>query len=209
MQREKSIVRISTGCKDLDNILGGGWETACITEMYGEHRTGKSQLCMTACVTTQLPVEEGGGSGKVAYIDTEGSFRCARMLELRRMIRPRSRCALCGPTQFGVLRAGPWAAYNLQGNERRAYRPDRLRPIATRLGMDPDAIAENVRRAVWYGCHRKLVVQKITIAKRLPFACCSCRATSHMRKSVFGAGPLRACEHVRPARRHASATDAS
>ena len=24
-------------------------------------------------------------------------------------------------------------------------RPDRLRPIATRLGMDPDAIAENVR----------------------------------------------------------------
>lgn len=77
MQREKSIVRISTGCKDLDAILGGGWETACITEMYGEHRTGKSQLCMTACVTTQLPVEEGGGSGKVAYIDTEGSFRCA------------------------------------------------------------------------------------------------------------------------------------
>lgn len=30
---------------------------------------------MTACVTTQLPVEEGGGAGKVAYIDTEGTFR--------------------------------------------------------------------------------------------------------------------------------------
>jgi RecA/RadA recombinase len=44
--------------------------------MFGEYRTGKSQLCMTACVTTQLPVEEGGGSGKVAYIDTEGTFRC-------------------------------------------------------------------------------------------------------------------------------------
>lgn len=36
-----------------------GFETACITEMYGEYRTGKTQLCMTACVTTQLPVEEG------------------------------------------------------------------------------------------------------------------------------------------------------
>ena len=59
MQRQKSIVKISTGCKDLDNILGGGWETQTITELYGEYRTGKSQLCATACVTTQLPVEGG------------------------------------------------------------------------------------------------------------------------------------------------------
>lgn len=44
---------------------------------YGEFRCGKTQLCMTACVTTQLPVDEGGGAGKVAYIDTEGTFRCA------------------------------------------------------------------------------------------------------------------------------------
>jgi RecA/RadA recombinase len=79
LQRQKNIVRISTGCKDLDAILGGGFETQCITEMFGEYRTGKSQLCMTACVTTQLPVEEGGGAGKVAYIDTEGTFRCATM----------------------------------------------------------------------------------------------------------------------------------
>jgi hypothetical protein len=75
MQRQKSIVKISTGAKEVDAILGGGFETSCITEMYGEFRCGKTQLCMTACVTTQLPVEEGGGAGKVAYIDTEGTFR--------------------------------------------------------------------------------------------------------------------------------------
>lgn len=49
---------------------------------YGEFRCGKTQLCMTACVTTQLPVEEGGGAGKVAYIDTEGTFRCSIILDV-------------------------------------------------------------------------------------------------------------------------------
>ena len=40
-------------------------ETKCLTEVYGEYRTGKTQLCLTMCVTTQCPVEIGGGSGKV------------------------------------------------------------------------------------------------------------------------------------------------
>jgi RecA/RadA recombinase len=46
-KRQKSIVRISTGSKEVDSILGGGYETQCITEMYGEYRCGKTQLCMT------------------------------------------------------------------------------------------------------------------------------------------------------------------
>lgn len=33
LQREKSIVKISTGAKEVDAILGGGYETQCITEM--------------------------------------------------------------------------------------------------------------------------------------------------------------------------------
>lgn len=35
-------------------------------------RTGKTQICHTLCVTTQMPVEQGGAAGKVAYIDTGG-----------------------------------------------------------------------------------------------------------------------------------------
>jgi meiotic recombination protein DMC1 len=31
------------------------------------------------CVTTQLPMDMGGASGKVAYIDTEGTFRPDRV----------------------------------------------------------------------------------------------------------------------------------
>ena len=42
-------------------------ETGSITELYGEFRTGKSQLCHTLCVTAQLPCDQGGGEGKALY----------------------------------------------------------------------------------------------------------------------------------------------
>lgn len=39
-QRQHEIVRISTGATALDTLLGGGMETKCITELYGEFRCG-------------------------------------------------------------------------------------------------------------------------------------------------------------------------
>ena len=73
------IIKISCGAKAVDAILGGGVETSSITEMYGEFRTGKTQICHTMCVTSQLPLEVGGGNGKVVVIDTEGAFRLERL----------------------------------------------------------------------------------------------------------------------------------
>lgn len=71
--------QISTGSSDLNALLGGGIETTCITEVFGEFRTGKSQLSHTLAVTTQLPTEQGGANGKVLVIDTEGAFRPERL----------------------------------------------------------------------------------------------------------------------------------
>ncbi|KAG7529462.1 hypothetical protein FFLO_05638 [Filobasidium floriforme] len=78
--RRSELVHITTGATGLDTILGGGIETGAITELYGEFRTGKSQICHTLAVTCQLPISMGGGEGKCLYIDTEGTFRPARML---------------------------------------------------------------------------------------------------------------------------------
>jgi len=61
-------------------INAGGIETGAITELFGEFRTGKSQLSHTLAVTCQLPVIMGGGEGKCLYIDTEGTFRPVRLL---------------------------------------------------------------------------------------------------------------------------------
>ncbi|ORX40976.1 putative recombinase [Kockovaella imperatae] len=78
--RRSELVHITTGSTGLDTILSGGIETGAITELYGEFRTGKSQICHTLAVTCQLPVSMGGGEGKCLYIDTEGTFRPVRML---------------------------------------------------------------------------------------------------------------------------------
>ncbi|ORX40895.1 DNA recombination and repair protein Rad51 [Kockovaella imperatae] len=78
-------------------MLGGGISTQSITEVYGEFRTGKTQLCHTLCVIAQLPDDQGGASGRVAYIDTEGTFR-----------------------------------------------PDRIRDIAERFGVDSDMVKDNI-----------------------------------------------------------------
>ncbi|OWZ69660.1 meiotic recombinase Dmc1 [Cryptococcus neoformans] len=77
--RRANVVYITTGSKSVDAMLGGGIATQSITEVFGEYRTGKTQLCHTLCVSTQLPEDQGGGSGKVAYIDTEGTFRPDRV----------------------------------------------------------------------------------------------------------------------------------
>lgn len=78
--RRSELVHITTGSKNLDALLGGGIETGSITELFGEFRTGKSQICHTLAVTCQLPVDMGGGEGKCLYIDTEGTFRPVRLL---------------------------------------------------------------------------------------------------------------------------------
>ncbi|KAI5843992.1 meiotic recombination protein DMC1, partial [Morchella snyderi] len=78
----RRVCRISTGSKSFDSMLGGGIQTMSITEVFGEFRTGKSQLSMTAAVICQLPKDHGGAEGKVAYIDTEGTFRPERIKQI-------------------------------------------------------------------------------------------------------------------------------
>lgn len=62
---------ISTGSNELDKLLGGGMESQLMTEIHGEWRTGKTQICHTMCITAQIPTE-GYSGGRVIYIDTEG-----------------------------------------------------------------------------------------------------------------------------------------
>lgn len=81
-EKRKVVEKITTGSSEFDRILGGGINTMSITEVFGEFRTGKTQLCSTLCVSAQLDVESGGAAGKVAFIDTEGTFRPERLREI-------------------------------------------------------------------------------------------------------------------------------
>jgi len=92
-----SQIMITTGSTELDTLLRGGLETGNITELFGEFRTGKTQLCHTLSVTCQLPHTAGGAEGRCLYIDSENTFR-----------------------------------------------PERLRSIATRFGLNPTDALDNV-----------------------------------------------------------------
>jgi len=80
--RRQNILRLTTGSRKLDALLGGGIETQAITEFYGEYGSGKSQLAHQLCVNVQLPVERGGLEGGALYIDTENTFRIERISQM-------------------------------------------------------------------------------------------------------------------------------
>lgn len=70
--KRSAVFKVSTGCEEFDRLLGGGVESMSITEVFGEFRTGKTQISMTLCITCQIGLE--GSTGKAAYIDTEGTL---------------------------------------------------------------------------------------------------------------------------------------
>jgi hypothetical protein len=81
-EKRQQMIQLSTGSASLDQLLGGGVETGSITEIFGEFRTGKTQICHTLCVTCQLPISKGGGEGMAMYVDTEGTFRPERLVPI-------------------------------------------------------------------------------------------------------------------------------
>merc|ERR1719277_2026580 len=78
----QNMVQLTTGSATLDALLGGGVETGQITEIFGEFRCGKTQLCHTLCVASQLGTDRGGAESKALYIDTEGTFRPERLVDI-------------------------------------------------------------------------------------------------------------------------------
>ena len=108
-------------------------ESFFVSIVYGEFRTGKTQLAHTMSVVAQLPPEMGGAAGKVvqfyqfwrclqpnicqvAYIDTEGEYfkTCHEWLQVHYF------------SSIGT------------------FRPDRIRSIADKFGVDGSMALENI-----------------------------------------------------------------
>ncbi|HDD57351.1 MAG TPA: DNA repair and recombination protein RadA [Thermoplasmatales archaeon] len=81
-ERRSKLGHLTTGSKTLDQLLGGGFETQSITELFGEFGSGKTQIAHQLCVNVQLPKEKGGLEGHAFYIDTENTFRPERITQM-------------------------------------------------------------------------------------------------------------------------------
>jgi len=81
-EKRKLLNRLTTGSQNFDELLGGGIEPGALTELFGEYRTGKTQLAHQLCVNVQLQYERGGLEGNPLYVDTEGTFRPERIIQM-------------------------------------------------------------------------------------------------------------------------------
>ncbi len=78
LKRRESVVKISSGSKAFDALLGGGFETGAISECFGEFGSGKTQMAHILAVNCQ----KKDPNAVVVYIDTENTFRPERINEL-------------------------------------------------------------------------------------------------------------------------------
>ncbi len=81
-EKRQQIGKISSGSKTFDELLGGGFESQAIIELFGEYGSGKTQIAHQLCVIVQLPKEKGGLDGHAFYIDTENTFRPERIKQM-------------------------------------------------------------------------------------------------------------------------------
>ena len=82
LERRKKVGKLTSSSKNLDELLGGGFETQAITELYGEFGSGKTQIVHQLCVNVQLPIDKKGLDGHAAVIDTENTFRPERIRQI-------------------------------------------------------------------------------------------------------------------------------
>ena len=87
-ERQKTKKVFTFGVESLDKLtfipeLGnGGVRIGETYEFFGAFRSGKSQVCHQLAVTVQLPESFGGLEKKAIYIDSEGTFSTARVIQI-------------------------------------------------------------------------------------------------------------------------------
>ena len=82
LEKRKRVQKLTSGASSLDELLGGGFETQAIVEVFGEFGSGKTQIGHQLAVNCILSLDQGGLDGEVVYIDTEDTFRPERIAQM-------------------------------------------------------------------------------------------------------------------------------
>ena len=78
LRRREKVLRVKTGSKSFDALLGGGFETGAIVECFGEFGSGKTQLGHVLAVNCQNVDKDA----VAVYVDTENTFRPERIIQI-------------------------------------------------------------------------------------------------------------------------------
>lgn len=81
LENRNNITKIKTGSESFDEMMGGGFETGAITEMFGAFGSAKTQIAHQLAVNLQIPNKDKE-TYKTIYIDTENTFRPERIIQM-------------------------------------------------------------------------------------------------------------------------------
>jgi len=78
LKKREQVFRIKTGSENLNNLLGGGFESGCIIECFGQYGSSKTQIAHVLAINVikQYP------DATVVFIDTENTFRPERIIQI-------------------------------------------------------------------------------------------------------------------------------
>ena len=82
LERRKAVIKLTTGSKAFDELMGGGLESQSIVEFFGEFGSCKTQVCFQLAVNATMPEERGGLDSDVIVIDSENTFRPERIIQM-------------------------------------------------------------------------------------------------------------------------------
>jgi DNA repair protein RadA len=80
LRRRLEVKKISTGSKNFDTLMAGGFETRAITECFGQYGSGKTQIGHALAVN----IQKDDPDAIAVYIDTENTFRPERIIQFAR-----------------------------------------------------------------------------------------------------------------------------
>jgi len=82
LEKRGRVIKITTGVQAFDTLLGGGFETGCITECFGQYGSSKTQIAHQLAVNVLKSLKDQGTEGTVVFIDTENTFRPERITQM-------------------------------------------------------------------------------------------------------------------------------
>jgi len=132
--RTEKIKYLQTGASNLDEALGGGFETGVITELYGLDGSGKTQLCLLSSILAQLPIKKE-------------CFECHEQFDDSEL----KRCPKCNvklESKGGGLSLPGKPCKVIYMDTENSYRPDRVLTIIKERGLvktKPQSITEEKR----------------------------------------------------------------
>ena len=82
LEKRAKIIKINTGSKAFDELVGGGFESGCITECFGSYGSGKTALANQLAINALDINEEGEPQAYAVWIDSENTFRPERIKQI-------------------------------------------------------------------------------------------------------------------------------